>query len=92
MQPEQWEEFQKLDVWLVYEYLDKAGPWAINGKPQFMSCQSILQEDRKAFIEIYEKIVQANEALYEKEEAEEGDSQAEPEGEEGCTSKSSRQS
>jgi hypothetical protein len=43
----------------AFEYLDKAGPMAINGQPMFMSCQFV---DREEAVIINENITQLKEA------------------------------
>jgi hypothetical protein len=49
-------EENKVDM--VFEYLDKAGPRAVNGKPCFFSCQTATQ-DEVAKINTYYKAIKA---------------------------------
>jgi hypothetical protein len=39
------DQLQALDVRLIYEYLDKAGPRSINGYPSFMSMNIVTGEE-----------------------------------------------
>lgn len=41
---------------LLYEYLDKAGPMAINDMPMFTSMQSLNKEEFDKMVSYYEKI------------------------------------
>lgn len=44
---------------MIYEYLDQAGPRAINGMPMFMSLRMISVKDTEKVMERYKKIKQA---------------------------------
>jgi hypothetical protein len=52
-----------LDIGLVYEYLDKAGPRSVNGFPIFHSCAVLLTDDAKKMWEYYEKYRTAIDAV-----------------------------
>lgn len=43
------------DIGLIYEYLDKAGPRAINGYPSFMSFQYLPRDLSMRVLELSEK-------------------------------------
>ena len=50
---------QVANLGMVYEYLDKAGPRAINGFPMFISCRFLNKADAKkmfGFFEEYKKL------------------------------------
>ena len=40
---------------MVYEYLDKAGPTGINGKPTFFSCRLLNKKDTEKMFTYYEQ-------------------------------------
>lgn len=44
---------------MIYEYMDKAGPMAINGMPMFLSCRLASIDDTKKVFEHYNKIKEA---------------------------------
>ncbi len=48
---------------LIFEYLDQAGPRAINGQPTFFSMQTLTKDETKKMIEYYEKIKKAVEEV-----------------------------
>lgn len=48
-------DMQREKIDFVYEYLDKAGPRAINGMPMFMSCRILTKPETKKMFEYYEK-------------------------------------
>ena len=60
MGEEQIEEFRTNPPGMIYEYLDKAGPMAMNGMPIFFSFRLISQEDAK---KVNKKYVQIKEAV-----------------------------
>lgn len=41
---------------MIYEYMDRAGPMAINGMPMFLSLQMVSIDDTKRVIECLNKI------------------------------------
>lgn len=43
------------DIGLIYEYLDKAGPRAVNGNPCFMSFQYLSREPSMKVLELAKK-------------------------------------
>jgi hypothetical protein len=47
---------------LIYEYIDRAGPLAINGNPIFTSCKWIHTDQVARFTEIYESMKAALDA------------------------------
>ena len=59
------EEETITDYWnsigLIYEYLDKQSPRAVNGKPTFMSCNFLSIEDTELLFKYYEeyKVIKA---------------------------------
>lgn len=62
---EQFEQLQDDPPGIIYEYLDKAGPMAINGFPIFMSLQILNREDTKTMIDLMHKMIDAEKALEE---------------------------
>jgi hypothetical protein len=48
---------------VFFEYLDKAGPRSINGRPIFMSCRWLTQEEWEKVVEYYEKFKRAAEGV-----------------------------
>lgn len=50
-------------IGLVYEYLDKAGPRAINGMPTFMSMKVVPKEDVPTLLEYVQKYREAEVAV-----------------------------
>jgi len=50
-------------IGLVYEYLDKAGPRAINGMPMFMSMRVVPKEDVPILLEYVQKYREAEIAV-----------------------------
>lgn len=53
------DELQKNPPGMIYEYMDRAGPLAINGMPMFTSFKIVGIEDTKKVFEQYNKIVEA---------------------------------
>lgn len=60
MGEEQIEEFRANPPGMIYEYMDKAGPWAIDGMPIFFSFRFISKEDTKR---VNKKYIQIKEAV-----------------------------
>ena len=60
LEKEQIEELKVKDPGMVYEYMDKAGPMAIDGMPMFCSFRFLNQEDEK---KVYEKYIQIKEVI-----------------------------
>ena len=60
---EQWEEFKKQDIGMVYEYLDKASPRAINGYPIFFSAHILTKADAKRVYETMKLLAEASKAV-----------------------------
>jgi hypothetical protein len=54
---------QREKVDFIYEYLDKAGPRAINGMPMFFSCHILTQPETKKMFEYYNKFKELADAL-----------------------------
>lgn len=50
MDDKQHENFIKKKPWMLYEYLNKAGPKAINSYPIFMSMNTLYHHEKKAFL------------------------------------------
>ena len=48
---------------MIYEYLDKAGPMAINGMPMFLSLKMTSVDDAKKVFDHYHKIKEAVQTL-----------------------------
>lgn len=46
-------------IGMFYEYMDKAGPMYVNGRPTFFSCHILSIDETKRFIEVYNKYVEA---------------------------------
>lgn len=67
MDSKQLDEFKKnVDeekIFMVYEYMEKAGPRTINGMPMFMSFQSLNKPDTEKMLEYFHKIEDAMKAL-----------------------------
>jgi len=53
------ERLRKDPPGMIYEYMDKAGPMAINGMPMFLSLRMTNQEDAKKVFERVRKIEEA---------------------------------
>lgn len=46
-----------LDQWgMIYEYIDKAGPRAINGRPSFFSFRILHADDLPHFLDLYREV------------------------------------
>lgn len=60
MTAKQMKALRKDNPGLIYEYMDKAGPRAINGYPIFTSCRMLNQKDLE---KLREYIVKVQEAL-----------------------------
>jgi hypothetical protein len=58
MREEQLEELRKNPPGMIYEYMEKAGPRAINGNPVFLSFRMIGIDDTKKVLERYNKIIE----------------------------------
>ena len=43
---------------MIYEYIENAGPRAINGNPTFLSLRMISKDDTKKVLETYNKIIE----------------------------------
>lgn len=52
-------EDERKDIGLIYEYMDKAGPLAVNGKPCFMSFRILSVADTEKVMEYMQKIEKA---------------------------------
>lgn len=50
-------------VFMIYEYMDKAGPRTMNGMPQFFSYRILNKEQTEKMIDYYEKIKKAIEEV-----------------------------
>jgi len=50
-------------VSLIYEYLDQAGPRAINGYPMFMSMNYLTKDEHKKLLEYYKKVKSAMDSI-----------------------------
>ena len=48
---------------LMFEYIDKAGPRAINGMPSFFSMQMLSKEDTKKAFDLVDKLKEAEKVL-----------------------------
>lgn len=55
-------------VGMVYEYLDKRGPMAINGYPTFFSCNLLNKHDTKVVWDIFFEIKKSVEGVQVKQE------------------------
>ncbi len=53
------DKLQKNPPGMIYEYIERAGPMAINGMPIFSSCKMVSIEDTKKVFDHYNKIVDA---------------------------------
>lgn len=63
LKKEQIEEFGVNPPGLVYEYMDRAGPMAVNGMPMFLSLRMLSQEDAKKVNDKYIQIKNAVEKV-----------------------------
>lgn len=63
MKQEQPEEMSKLDLGMVYEYLDRAGPRSCNGYPGFFSLQLLSRDDTDKVMEYVKKLEEASASL-----------------------------
>ena len=52
-------EWKERDINMVFEYLDKAGPMAVNGQPTFFSCRTATKDEVKKIGAYYEAIIEA---------------------------------
>lgn len=59
MDEKQYNEFMKEKPELIFEYLDKATPRAINEYPTFSSFQYLNREDYLVFFDYYKKFTNA---------------------------------
>ena len=60
------EQIEKLNVeyaGMIYEYMDQAGPMAINGMPMFCSFRFLSQEVAKKVMEKYRQIKEVRETI-----------------------------
>lgn len=55
--------FMESEPFLIYEYVDRAGPMAINGYPIFTSFQSLNEEEYQKMIGYYSKVKQTMEEI-----------------------------
>ena len=63
LKKEEIEEFNAKPPGMIYEYIDKAGPMALNGMPTFFSFRFLNQEDAKKVNEKYIQIINAIEKI-----------------------------
>lgn len=63
LEKEQIEKLKVEDPGMIYEYMDKAGPMAIDGMPMFWSFRFLNQEDAKKVMEKYFQIKEAIEKV-----------------------------
>jgi hypothetical protein len=63
MNEEQKDAFIKENPVFLFEYLNKAGPMAVNGKPIFFSFQFLVKEELEILRDIYKKLVEAVDKL-----------------------------
>lgn len=57
------EEFKQTNPFVLFEYLDKAGPRSMNGYPTFFSMGHMNKEEWGVVWEIYEKTIKALEEV-----------------------------
>lgn len=60
---EQLKDFEAKEFDFFYEYLDKAGPVAVNGLPSFFSIRCLNKTDSARMFDYYNKIKAALEAV-----------------------------
>ena len=58
-----YKEVKLESIGMVYEYLDKAGPTGINGKPCFFSLRLLNKDDTKKVFDYYEKYKEIREKV-----------------------------
>ena len=63
LEKEQIEELKVESPGMIYEYMDQAGPMAINGMPMFCSFRFLSQEDAKKVMGKYLQIKEAIEKI-----------------------------
>ena len=51
------------EINFIYEYYDKAGPMAVNGKPIFFSCRTLRAPETEKMFDFYNKFQQAYDSL-----------------------------
>lgn len=56
-------KFFEDEPFMIFEYVDKAGPMAINGYPIFESLQYLTEEEHQKMISYYSKVKQAMEEI-----------------------------
>lgn len=59
MDQEQLDKLKRNPPGMIYEYLDKAGPMAVNGMPIFFSFKMASIDDTKKILERYNNIMEA---------------------------------
>ena len=65
MEPADVKKLQNDPPGMIFEYLHKAGPRAINGKPGFLSCEMLSPDDTKKVFAIYDKLKEAEKSVIE---------------------------
>lgn len=50
---DQAKEISEMDVAIIYEYMDRAGPQSVNGYPCFMSMRTLTEADASRWRELY---------------------------------------
>jgi len=63
MNEDQIKDFQAKEYDFFYEYLDQAGPLAVNGLPTFFSIRCLNRTDTAKMLDYYKKIKAAVEAV-----------------------------
>ena len=53
------DQIEKKEIYMIYEYLEKAGPRAINGMPTFMSCNMLSKTETDIMLDYFKKIKKA---------------------------------
>ena len=52
-------DFLEKKPFMVYEYMDQAGPRSVNGYPMFMSLKFLIEDEYKKVVEYYKELEQA---------------------------------
>lgn len=51
------------EIAMIYEYMEKAGRWAINGKPMFVSCNYLNKEEKDIVMDYLKKLDEAEKSV-----------------------------
>jgi hypothetical protein len=63
MSPDDFEKFKKMDVGMIYEYLDNAGPRSVNGFPIFLSFKTLTKDETRKVLATWKALKEATAAV-----------------------------